>query len=230
MSAPGNRGDKQYNRNIAISNDAALADGAVREALRPFGVESTPALAAAIRKYTELLLRWNQKINLTSITEPREILERHFGESMFAAGAVPIESGRLVDVGTGAGFPGLALKLILPELDVELIEASAKKAAFLAEVVRTLELKSVKIISRRVEELTDFSVAVDYVICRAVRMDGDLLAWMRGALREGGKCVLWLGERDAEEIQKVSGWEWRAEVRIPGSEKRVLLMGSPARK
>lgn len=192
-----------------------------------FGVQPSTALMDAIRAYTELLLRWNRKISLTSITEPQEILERHFGESMFAAGAVNIIRGQLMDVGSGAGFPGLALKLVSPELEVTLIEANMKKCAFLGEVVRALGLSGVRIVSQRIESLKGLDAAADFVSCRAVRPERKLLAWMRGALAVGGRCVLWLGAEDAAAVRERAGWEWNELMPIPGSQSRVLLVGRP---
>src|SRR5260370_8789673 len=110
-----------------------LSDGAIAKALTPFNVGPSATLADSIRKYADLLLLWNHKVNLTSITNPREILARHFGESLFAASAVPISAGRLADVGSGAGFPGLALKLFVPDLEVFLVESVMKTATFLLQ-------------------------------------------------------------------------------------------------
>jgi 16S rRNA (guanine527-N7)-methyltransferase len=175
----------------------------------------------------ELLLRWNQKISLTSITDPGEILQRHFAESMFAARAIPIIRGRLVDVGSGAGFPGLALKLVAPELEVVLIEPSMKKSVFLAEVVRALGLAGVRIVSKRIEELSGLEESADFVTCRAVRPGRRLLAWTRDALAEDGKFVLWVGMEDAAALRKESQWSWQAPIAVPQSTGRVLLAGKP---
>ena len=95
-------------------------------------------LCERIRTYISLLLRWNQSISLTTVTNSDEILRFHFGESLFAASAFSLENGRLADVGSGAGFPGLPLAMLLPDLNVTLIESNAKKFTFLSEVVREL--------------------------------------------------------------------------------------------
>jgi len=219
--------DDHNRSNIAMSHYLLPDDVAISSALAPFGAASTPALAAAIRQYMELLLRWNQKISLTSITDPREILQRHIGESIFAARVIPITGGRLVDIGSGAGFPGLALKLVSPELEVTLIEPNMKKSVFLAEVARTLGLSGVKVISKRIEELSGLDGSADFVTCRAVRPDRRLLAWALAALAAGGKCVLWLGTEDAEALRKESQWNWQAPIAVPQSTGRVLLAGKP---
>src|SRR5258707_15767939 len=100
-----------------------------------------------------LLVAWNEKINITAIRDPLEMLYRHFCESMYAAVAVPLQGGRLADVGSGGGFPGLALKLVRPELRASLIESNVKKATFLAELVRELALAYTRVLLRRYEEL-----------------------------------------------------------------------------
>jgi 16S rRNA (guanine527-N7)-methyltransferase len=110
-------------------------------------------MCLAIQKYISVLLRWNKKIALTAITDPLDIVRFHFGESMFGAPAVPIRKGRLADVGTGAGFPGLPLKLLVPSLDLVLIESNAKKASFLSECIRELNLTGVDVYRGRVEEI-----------------------------------------------------------------------------
>ncbi len=219
--------DKHSHNTIAISKGPLPDDMAISSALAPFGLAPAPALAAAMRQYMELLLRWNQKISLTSITDPLEILQRHFAESMLAARAIPIVRGRLVDIGSGAGFPGLALKLVAPDLEVTLIEPSLKKSAFLAEVARTLGLAGVRIISKRIEELSGLEGSADFVTCRAVRPDKRLLAWARNALAEDGKFVLWVGTEDAAALRKESQWSWQAPIALPQSTGRVILVGKP---
>src|SRR6202521_1577815 len=89
-------------------------------ALGEFQLTASDKQVLQIQQYMNLLLTWNEKINLTAIRDPLEILNRHFCESMYAASTVPVEDGRLADVGSGAGFPGLPLKIIRPELEVML--------------------------------------------------------------------------------------------------------------
>src|SRR5256886_3412074 len=112
----------------------------IRRALTEFSLPAYDDQVLQIQQYIKILLTWNEKINLTSIRDPLEILNRHFCECMYAASTAPVEHGRLADVGSGAGFPGLPLKIIRPELQVFLIESNVKKATFLAEVIRDLGL------------------------------------------------------------------------------------------
>src|SRR5437899_9004338 len=207
-----------------------LTDEAIATALLPFRVHVTPVLASSIRKYIDLLLLWNHKVNLTSIADPEEILRRHFGESMFAAHSAFIETGRLADVGSGAGFPGLALKLLAPDLEVFLIESVMKKAAFLLEVVRQLNLTGVKVVVSRFEDLRDTLAPLDFICARALGDHGQLLDWARYNLNLAGKVVLWLGAEEAQRISALPAWTWREPVAIPDSLRRFLLISSPPQK
>ncbi len=206
---------------------SALSDEAIARALGPFQVSMSRQLAISIRKYIDLLMLWNHRINLTSITNPGEILRRHFGESMFAASSIPISRGRLADVGSGAGFPGLALKLLIPELEVFLIESVTKKATFLLEVVRQLDLTGINVVVNRFEDLRDTLAPLDFICERAVGDHGQLLYWAKFNLNIGGKVVLWLGTEDAKRIATFPEWTWNEPIAIPGSLRRCLVIGSP---
>ena len=200
--------------------------GSQREALRAAGIKPAPALLESIVTYIELLLRWNRKLNLTAITDPREIVTRNFAESFLASRWLSQQEGRLCDVGSGAGFPGLALKLVLPRWQVILIEPSHKKSAFLAEAVRTLGLRGVQVENCRWEESKVAESAVDSITSRALGSYPELAEWARGRLRPGGRLILWLGATDAAELSKLTGWQWEQEP-VPGSRERVLLVGCP---
>jgi 16S rRNA (guanine527-N7)-methyltransferase len=205
-----------------------ITDKAITLILGEYGVAATPALCLAIQKYISVLLRWNEKIALTTITDPPDIVRFHFGESMFGAAAVPIKEGRLADVGTGAGFPGLPLKLLLPSLDLVLIESNAKKASFLSECIRELDLGRVEVYRGRFEDIKSEENRFDFLTARALGGYSDLAAWSQRQLTLRGSLVLWLGERDAIEIRKSLSFDWRAPVQITGSDRRVLLIGTQA--
>jgi 16S rRNA (guanine527-N7)-methyltransferase len=118
--------------------------------LTPYAAVS-PELAAQLLLYLDLILKWNERVNLTAIRTPEEIVRRHFGESLFAAAHLgPCRT--LLDFGSGAGFPGLPIQLVHPGVQVTLAESRARKAAFLCEAVRTLNLDT-EIWSHRVETM-----------------------------------------------------------------------------
>ena len=195
--------------------------------LQGYGVAPIPGLASRIRVFVDLLLKWNRTISLTTITDPANIVEFHFGESLFVLSQLQIEKSRLADVGTGAGFPGLPLAMALPALEVTLIESNVKKCAFLAEVIRQLQLSNAAVYQGRMESVPLDCAPFDFVTARALGQFDDLLAWSRVHLTAGGKVLLWLGESDAVEISGYSGWDWTLPRLIPGSDRRVILSGSP---
>ncbi len=203
-----------------------LSDSQIQSALAPYGASPSTGQCDAIRTYIDLLLRWNSRISLTTVTDPDEILRFHIGESIAAISAVPIAKGRLADVGSGAGFPGVPLALFLPNLDVTLIESNAKKAAFLSEVQRQLNLHRVRVFRGRAEDLPAEGAKFDYVTARAVGKYDELLLWSPKALNPGGKAILWLGDKDANEVSAYPGWTWHAPQKITGSQKRFLLVGA----
>src|SRR5882762_2150390 len=153
---------------MLTTNATPLSADAINKALREFKIEATNEQLSMIQRYITMLLAWNEKVNLTAIRDPLEVLYRHFCESMYAAAAVPLTAGRLADVGSGGGFPGLALKIARPELQVFLIESNVKKATFLAEVVRDLGLADTRVLVSRYEELGDEITPLDFVCSRAL--------------------------------------------------------------
>jgi len=195
-------------------------------ALQPYGITASTRLCEQIRTYIDLLLRWNQKTSLTTVTDPESILRFHFGESLLAVPAVPIRHGRLADVGSGAGFPAVPIRMVFDKLRVILIESNQKKATFLAEVVRELRLQNVEVHRCRMEAVCLEDQPVDFISARAVRIDDEFLNWSRRSLNSTGSLVLWLGEEDAGNISQKSRWDWAAPIRIPRSDRRVILHGT----
>jgi 16S rRNA (guanine527-N7)-methyltransferase len=205
---------------------APPSSGTIRRALGEFQVTVTDLQVSQIQQYMKMLLTWNDKVNLTAIREPLEILYRHFCESMFAVSAVSLQKSRLADVGSGGGFPGLPLKILQPDLEVFLVESNVKKATFLAEVVRDLQLANTRVLVSRYEELSEEVAPLDVVCSRAIGEFAPFLAWA-GSERVGAKqAMLWIGGRDLGDIQKIPGWTWREPIAIPQSLRRFLLVGN----
>jgi 16S rRNA (guanine527-N7)-methyltransferase len=203
-----------------------LSDARIAEIFQSYGLAPDFGVFAQIRTYVALLLKWNATISLTAITDPIEICKLHFGESIFAVSAVPVRDGRLADVGSGAGFPGLPLRMASPEIELTLIESNARKAAFLSEVVRALELEGVEIFRGRMKDHTPDKL-YDRIAARALGQHDNLLKWATKNLNPSGRVVLWLGEDDSAAISQAPNWDWRFPIPIPGSKRRVLLVGSP---
>jgi len=198
----------------------------IRRALEEFAIPAYDEQALQIQQYIKILLTWNDKVNLTAIRDPLEILYRHFCESMFASISVPIERGRLADAGTGAGFPGLPLKILHPGLQLFLIESNLKKATFLAEVIRELGLRDTQVLVRRYEELGEELAPLDFVCARALGEFPKFLEWAHSDRLAAKEVVLWIGANDMPEIQKVQTWTWREPIPVPNSLRRILLVGS----
>ncbi len=198
----------------------------IRRALGEFKLPAYDDQVLQIQQYIKILLMWNEKVNLTAIRDPLEILYRHFCESMYAAVAVPVENGRLADVGSGGGFPGLALKIIRPNLDVFLVESNIKKVTFLAEVIRELGLRGAQVLARRYEELGEEMAPLDYVSSRALGEFPAFLEWAKSELIAAKQVILWIGARDLPEIQQIQGWDWREPINVPHSLRRLLLVGT----
>lgn len=203
-----------------------LSTEAIRRALAQFEVEVNDRQVVYIQQYMKILLSWNDKINLTAIRDPLEILNRHFCESMYAAVAVPVENGRLADVGSGAGFPGIPLKILRPELHVFLVESNMKKATFLAEVLRNIELPDTKVLVSRYEDLGEELAPLDFVCSRAVGEFAPFLAWAASESVAAKQVILWISGRDMDEARKTTGWEWREPIPVPQSLRRYLLVGT----
>jgi len=203
-----------------------LSVAVIRRALTEFGLPAYDDQVLQIQQYIKILLAWNEKLNLTAIRDPLEILHRHFCESMYAAEAIPLEKGRLADVGSGGGFPGLALKIIRPGLHVFLVESNIKKVTFLAEVIRELGLSGAQVLARRYEELGEEMAPVDYVCSRALGEFPSFLEWAGSEQIATKQVILWIGARDLLEIQKINTWDWQEPIPVPNSLRRLLLVGT----
>ncbi len=165
--------------------------------------------------YLELLLRWNARTNLTSIRDPREIVQRHFGESLFASQHVLRGTRTLLDFGSGAGLPGVPIQLLRPDLQVTLAESQQKKCSFLRELIRILRLPT-ELWPFRVGALPD-SKTFDTVTLRAVdRMPQAL----REASTRANLSILLLTTR--QPASSLPGFKLQQEIIIPNSSHRTL--------
>jgi 16S rRNA (guanine527-N7)-methyltransferase len=202
----------------------------IAELLAPFTGGETPAprLLEALQRYLDLLLRWNARVNLTAVRDPETIVTRHFGESLFAA-RILLRAGRrgevaatLADVGSGAGFPGLPMKLFAPQLGLTLIEAHNKRAVFLREVVRSLGLDRAEVFCGRAEH---WAKTADLVTLRAVERFERALPVAAKLVAKNGRLGLLIGAGQVSIAQEVLGeqWRWSEPTVVPLSEARVVL-------
>ena len=202
---------------MVTSSPAPPTESAIVRALGEFQLSANERQILQIQQYIKTLLAWNEKLNLTAIRDPLEVLYRHFCESMYAAPAVPVENGRLADVGSGGGFPGLPLKILRPELRVFLVESNLKKATFLAEIIRELELTDTQVLVRRFEELGEEIAPLDFLCARALGEFPSFLEWAGSQQIAAKQVILWIGARDLPELQKIRTWDWREPIPVPNS-------------
>ena len=159
------------------------------------GISLSPEQLAQFIRYRDLLLDWNQRVNLTSITDPQEVLSKHFLDSLACVLAIPLEKWQeplaLLDVGSGAGFPGLPLQIVFPHWQITLLEATGKKVRFLEAVISELELQA-RAIQGRAEELAhnqQHRARYDLVTARAVAALPTLLEYCLPFCRPGGLVI-----------------------------------------
>lgn len=164
----------------------------------------TPEQVTAFEQYARYLLEWNEQINLTAITDPEQIEMRHFTDSLTCLMAMrPLSSGlRVIDIGTGAGFPGLPLKIACPSIDLTLVESVGKKVDFLAFVVERLGLGQVTLINSRAETIGQAKQHREnyhVVLARAVANMPTLVEYLLPLCRVGGRVIAQKGENAHQE-------------------------------
>jgi 16S rRNA (guanine527-N7)-methyltransferase len=193
----------------------------------------SPAQLHHISTYIDILLRWSARINLTAIRDPEDIVTRHFGESLFAArhlfpeyssvSSVVKAFDSVADVGSGAGFPGLPIKLWAPHISLTLIESNHKKAVFLREVTRALTLTDVNIQNARAESVT---ATFDTVTLRAVERFEHILPTAAALIAPAGRLALLISAAQQDQaLATLPHFKWSFPVPVPHSRSRILLVG-----
>lgn len=180
--------------------------------------------------YQDLLVAWNERVNLTAVRLPQQIQERHFLDSLTCATVTGNLNGRsLIDVGTGAGFPGLPLKILFPRLRLVLVDSVAKKTEFLQVVVRALDLAEVEIVVERSEVLGQSPVhreQYDWVMARGVAALRVLAEYLLPLCCVGGYVLAQKGEGAAEEVRAAA----TAVATLGGAEPKIYPVTLPSRK
>lgn len=153
--------------------------------------------------YLKELLEWNKKFNLTSITDPEEIRIKHFEDSLAILQVLQLSNQSVIDVGTGAGFPGIPLKIACPEISLTLLEATKKKVEFLKHIVSILKLKNVEIIWGRAEDIAKQKrESFDLAVSRAVARLNVLCEYCLPLVKIGGLFVAYKEEKVEEEVEE----------------------------
>jgi 16S rRNA (guanine(527)-N(7))-methyltransferase RsmG len=198
--------------------------GRIRELLSVYGYAATADYCEKVQIYVDLLLRWNQKVPLTTITWPVEVVRFHFGETLFGMRVAKIENGRLADLGSGAGLPGVPIAMANPGMKVTLVESNGKKAAFLGEVQRRLSLDNISVYHGRAEEISSRD-RFEFVAARALGDYAKWLEWASERLAPGGRLTLWLSSGGMVGLRGVGGWRWLDPEKIPRTKDRFVLTG-----
>ena len=171
------------------------------EELEKIGVYPTKNQLSQLEKYYNLLVEWNEKINLTRIIEKKDVYLKHFYDSLTIVKTVNLETiNNLCDVGTGAGFPGIVLKIMYPHINITLLDSLQKRINFLNIVINTLNLKDIKTIHTRSE---DYRGQYDIVVSRAVANIEKLLTIAMHLVKPGGMFVAMKGNIDKEITPKI---------------------------
>jgi 16S rRNA (guanine527-N7)-methyltransferase len=201
------------------------------------GIQLSQSQIDAFDLYARELVEWNQRFNLTSITDPEQIRSKHFLDSLSCWLAMPLAlPGRVIDVGAGAGFPGLPLKILQPEMQLTLVESTTKKAGFLEHMVQVLGLQDVTVLAMRAEEVGHMSShreAYDWAVARAVAPLAVLAEYLLPLVKVGGRVLAQKGRGVNKEIEaakpavdKLGGEDFMAlPATIPGlNEERWLVV------
>ena len=170
-------------------------------------IEVSEEQANKFYEYMKLLLDWNNKINLTAITDEKEIIIKHFIDSISINKYIKGQKN-VMDIGTGAGFPGIPLKMINPDLNFTLVDSLNKRILFLEEVCCRMQLKQVECLHARAEELAKngkYREQYDIVVSRAVARLATLLEYMLPFIRLGGKGICMKGSHSQEEVDEAQG-------------------------
>jgi 16S rRNA (guanine527-N7)-methyltransferase len=218
-----------------------MHDARIAELLEPFLKDTSLPTAALshlqarlISMYVDLLLRWNKRVNLTAIREPEEVVTRHFGESIFTARRLfPRPEGEastrphVIDIGSGAGFPGLPIKIWAPHIHLTLIESNQKKSTFLREVIRHLNLADVDVFPGRAEAYVGSKG--DVVTFRAVERFDSIVRIAASLVTTHGQLAVMLGRSQVKAVRELlPEFHWGEPSDIPLSSSRILIIGSYA--
>ena len=173
---------------------------------KQLNIELSNIQLAQFYDYMNILLDWNKFMNLTGITEPEEVITKHFIDSLTVLDKID-KDARVIDVGTGAGFPGIPIKIVFPNTKVVLLDSLNKRIKFLNEVIEKLQLDNIKTIHGRAEELgknKNHRENYDIAVARAVAPLNVLLEYLMPFVKVEGKCLCMKGSSSEEEIENSS--------------------------
>ncbi|MCL2353279.1 MAG: 16S rRNA (guanine(527)-N(7))-methyltransferase RsmG [Defluviitaleaceae bacterium] len=174
----------------------------LKESALELGIELTQKNLDQLWVFKDFLKEYNEKVNLTAIKEDEDIVIKHFLDSLTV---LPYVDGKVIDIGTGPGFPGIVLKIVKPCLDITLLDARGKKVKFLEEAAELLNLENITCIHGRAEEISSqkgFSQAFDCAVSRAVGSFENLAKWCLPFVKEDGQFIAMKGPNYEEELEE----------------------------
>jgi len=175
----------------------------LKAGIEEIGFRYSEKQADAFLTYLEELKKWNRAYNLTGLKTDRDIIIKHFLDSLLFAHVLPPEALTLADIGSGAGFPGIPIKIMFPNLSVFLIEPTQKKAVFLQHICSKLQLKNVEIIDKRIEEVK--GLTVDVAVTRALFSVREFIEKTKHILNKNGILILSKGPGLEKELAELPG-------------------------
>ena len=187
----------------------------MKESLKELNIEISEKQLNQFYNYMNILIEWNKVMNLTNITEPEEIIQKHFVDSLTVLKSIK-ENDSIIDVGTGAGFPGIPIKIAFPETRITLLDSLNKRIKFLEEVINKLELKNIETIHGRAEEVAHnkkYREKYDIAIARAVAPLNVLSEYLLPFVKIGGYAICMKGAKGKEEAE-----EGKNAIKILGGE------------
>jgi 16S rRNA (guanine527-N7)-methyltransferase len=195
----------------------------LRKTERADGTRFSEHEVASLSRYFDLVLKWNTRLHLTTLTRPEEFLARHISEAEFAAEKILDSIREVWDMGTGLGIPGLPIAILRPDIEVKLVESNRAKSIFLEEVASELRLANVEVVRRRIESLEE----VPEFTCLTLRAVERMEKVLEDVLRIGTRSsqVLVFGNQGTEGLlRSLVGVEGKIESSLmPGSERRLLI-------
>ena len=183
-------------------------DQLLKDGLIALGLPTSDEQIHAFSIYLSELKKWNKAYNLTGLKKDEDIIIKHFLDSLLYLKAIPDGGIKVADIGTGAGFPGIPIKIIRPEISMYLIEPSGKKSAFLRHIIRLLQLRNINVIEKRIEEVKvnqELTSPVDVAVTRALFDIKEFIKKASHIVKKDGLLILNKGPKVKEELMGIEG-------------------------
>jgi 16S rRNA (guanine527-N7)-methyltransferase len=174
----------------------------LKDGLKELGLKSSEGQVNAFMVYLAELKKWNKSYNLTGLKKDEDIIIKHFFDSLLYLNVMPHGEIKVTDIGSGAGFPGIPIKIVRPEIEMYLIESSGKKSIFLRHIIKFLRLQNIEVIEERVENIKE-SFLVDVAVTRALFTIEDFIKKVSHIVKQGGILIHSKGPKVKEELQRI---------------------------